>query len=53
MRTLFFVVLAFTASAMADAPTYRHFSDAELEEIFTHVLAMPPIRSRAPEPLRG
>ena len=41
MRTLLFIFRAFTASAMAEAPTYRHFSDAELEAIFTSVLTLP------------
>ena len=51
MRTLVFLCLAFTASALAEAPTYRHFSDAELEAIFTYVLTMPSIKDRSPQPL--
>ena len=53
MRTLLFLSLAFTASALAEARTHKHFSDAELEAIFTYVLTLPPISSRPPEPLRG
>jgi hypothetical protein len=49
MRTLLFLFLAFAASATAQ-PT-KHFTDADLEVIFTYVLAMPSIKDRAPEPL--
>ena len=52
MRSLLFLFLAFAASAMAQpAPVYKHFSDADLEAIFTLVLSLPPIGTPAPEPL--
>jgi hypothetical protein len=53
MRALI-LLLAFAAPAMVQPTNPRdpkHFTDADLEVIFTYVLAMPPIKDRAPEPL--
>jgi hypothetical protein len=51
MRALLFLPLALAASAIAQpGPTPKHFSDADLEAIFAHVLSLPPTRNPAPEP---
>ena len=44
MRTLLFLVLAFAVPAMAQPASPKHFSDADLEAIFTYVLALPTTR---------
>jgi hypothetical protein len=30
---------------------YKHFTDADLEAIFTYLQSIPPIRNRVPDPL--
>jgi mono/diheme cytochrome c family protein len=32
-------------------PMYKHFTDADLEAIFTYLQSIPPVRNRVPEPL--
>ena len=32
-------------------PMYKHFTDADLEAIFTYLQSIPPIRNQVPEPL--
>ena len=45
MRTLLFLVLAFAVPAMAQpASMPKHFTDADLEAIFTYVLSLPTTR---------